>query len=113
MLLSKAIKSPRELIDQYRKDLLRGLEFAAKDEETLYRLHLKGLADLETLLGEGNSIEKLSSLLRSARHSHGWSFLSGKEGERVSNSAHALFTDLENQIFDIKGMDWYYADENR
>ena len=113
MLFSKTIKLPAKLIEQYRRDLVIGSAVAAKSEQSLYQLHLESLAQLEKLLDEEASIEELVSHVRSERHTHGWSFLSGNDGEKATTSAHILLTYLENQIFKIKGKDWYYSDDYR
>ena len=113
MWLSKKIKTPRELIDQYRLDLDSGLNVAPESEKSLYKIHLESLKTLERILNEKRSIEEIAAEVGRERHAHGWSFLSGLEGERATTPAHQLLSELEKQIFRIKGKDWYYSDEHQ
>jgi hypothetical protein len=108
-LLSRKITIDQKLVDKYRNDLLAGIAACPDSEKTLYRFHIHALEDLERSVKDGESIEKITSQIREERHAHGWSYLSGKQGEDATSSAHELLTDLEEQIIKIRGRDWYYS----
>lgn len=109
MWLTKEIKTPGKLIDQYRLDLMSGLATAPESEKSLYEMHLKALQTLEHVLNEKRGMQEIVAEVRRERRAHGWSFLSGLDGERATTSAHQLLSELEKQIFRIKGKDWYYS----
>lgn len=113
MWFNRKIRVRQKYIEQYRQDLISGLEIAPTEEHSLYKIHLESLNRLENLLKSSCNVEEITELVRSERHAHGWSFLSGEAGEKATSSAHVLLSDLERQIFRLKGKDWYYSDEWR
>lgn len=102
------IKVPPQLINNYRADLQSAANLAPKSEQSLYKILVQALTELEELLRTEASIEAIAKNLRSQRHAHGWSFLSGDAGDRASTSAHLLYENVEKQIICIQGKDWYY-----
>jgi hypothetical protein len=109
MWFTRRIRVPKRLIDNYRADLQSAVPLAPKSELSLYELHKKALEDLEELLSREASVEEIAKNVRSQRHTHGWSFLSGDHGARVSSSSDKLFRNVEMQIIKMKGKDWYYS----
>jgi hypothetical protein len=112
MWFRRKLNISKELIEKYRADLLKGLGEGPESEKTLYISHLKGLAQLEGLFAQEPKLEDLAAVLRTERHRHGWSFLSGDVGEQATTSADQLYCYLEQQIFRMKGKDWYYSNEH-
>lgn len=103
------IDIPRELSDTYRLDLIAGLNAAPESEKALSAHFLDSLTRIEEILSEDLAIEVLAKELRSHRRAHGWSFLSGSNGEVATNSAHEFLSALEEQVIIIKGKNWYYS----
>jgi hypothetical protein len=93
----------QKLIDQYRRDLIAGLQQAPMGEQSLYNSHLELLGQLEEHIFRGSTVDKISDLVDSGRRAHGWSFLEGDEGKKATESAHVLFSSIESQISEIKG----------
>jgi hypothetical protein len=102
-----------EQIANYRNDLEVGLRVAPDNEKTLYNVHLETLGALMRSLEAGETIEVIAAQVRRIRRDHGWSYLVGEPGERATSSAHKLLSELENQIIEIKGRNWYYDEQWR
>jgi hypothetical protein len=110
---NRRIKIDKKLVERYRNDLLMGIAVCPESEKPLYRIHIETLENVERCVMNEESIEDITSQIRKGRRDHGWSYLSGKEGEVATNSAHNLLTNLEKQIFKMKGEDWYRTYEHR
>ena len=109
MIFRKRIKVPPDLIERYRAALLSGLSEAPEGERPHYEIHLRALQDLVKEIDEKESVESIGVHISRERRSYGWSYLSGQHGSRVEGAFHELATLIEEQIFKIKGKDWYYS----
>ena len=109
MFFRKRIKVQPALLANYRAALLNGLKSAPKSERALYEIHLSGLDEIEKSLALKENVEETALQIWRERRSHGWSYLSGQEGSLASNLFHEIATLVENQIFRIKGKEWYYS----
>lgn len=109
MFFRKRIKVPPEMVANYRAALISGLESAPESERALYEIHLSALDELEKSLALKENVEETALQIWGERRSHGWSYLSGQEGSLVTGLFHEMATLVENQIFRIKGKEWYYS----
>jgi hypothetical protein len=64
------------------------------EDRSPYQQHLAAAALMFAALEKHESIEKLKELVASERHSYGWYFLSGPEGE----AAESAFNEFANLV---------------